>query len=193
MKKHHSSNYLKESLDIIEDVLPQTQCTKCGFPCCRDYAKSIVSGKASYNQCPPGGIEGVERLAKLLGRKVIPINPKNGLERQRSVALIKQEECIGCTLCILACPVDAIIGAAKQIHTVIPDLCTGCDLCISPCPVDCIEMLPITPGKTGWSAWSAEQANMSKARFNNRIKRIERENYEKELRFQKKLIKNKII
>ena len=132
----------KTLADLIEDVLPQTQCTKCGYPACRPYAEVIAKGEAGINQCPPGGIEGVRRISALTGRPVIPINPANGVERPRAVAFIDEQLCIGCTLCIQACPVDAIIGAAKQMHTILPSLCTGCDLCVAPCPVDCILMVP---------------------------------------------------
>ena len=134
----------KTLADRIEDLLPQTQCTKCGYPACRPYAEAIAAGEASYNQCPPGGIEGVARLARLLGKPVIPLNPENGVERPRPLAVIDESVCIGCTLCMQACPVDAIVGAAKQMHTIIPELCTGCDLCVPPCPVDCIAMIPVT-------------------------------------------------
>ena len=140
----------KTLADRIEDVLPQTQCTKCGYPACRPYAEAIANGTAAHNQCPPGGAEGVARIAVVLGKPVIPLNPVNGVERERPVAVIDEGACIGCTLCIQACPVDAIVGAAKQMHTVIASLCTGCDLCVPPCPVDCIDMHVATPGKTGW-------------------------------------------
>jgi electron transport complex protein RnfB len=168
--------------DRIEDLLPQTQCTKCGYPACRPYAEAIADGSASYNQCPPGGIEGVARLAKLLGKKVIPINPANGVERPRPVAFIDEDICIGCTLCIQACPVDAIAGAAKQMHTVVADLCTGCDLCVAPCPVDCIAMIEVTPGKTGWDAWSQQQADDARARHDFRALRLKREKEENDAR-----------
>ena len=151
--------------DQIEDLLPQTQCTKCGYPACRPYAEAIASGEADINQCPPGGIEGVARLAHLLGRKVIPINPVNGHERPRPVAVIDEALCIGCTLCIQACPVDAIIGAAKQMHTILADVCTGCDLCVAPCPVDCIAMVPASGDATGWAAWSRPQADLARDRY----------------------------
>lgn len=168
--------------DQIEDLLPQTQCTKCGYPACHPYAQAIADGSASYNQCPPGGQEGVTRLAALLGRPVIPLNISHGAERARPVALIEEAYCIGCTLCIQACPVDAIIGAAKQMHTVLPQLCTGCDLCVAPCPVDCISMLEITPGKTGWQAWSQPQANQARRQFQLRQERLEQEKIENETR-----------
>ena len=168
--------------DQIEDLLPQTQCTKCGYPACRPYAEAIAEGAANYNQCPPGGSEGIARLAALLGKPVIALNPFNGIERERPVAFIDEAACIGCTLCIQACPVDAIAGAAKQMHTVIPELCTGCDLCVAPCPVDCIAMIPITENKTGWQAWSADQAEGARQRFHQRELRLRVEKEEQDAR-----------
>ncbi len=165
----------KTLADQIEDLLPQTQCTKCGYPACRPYAEAIASGEASYNQCPPGGAEGVARLAALLGRPVIPLNLVNGVERPRPLAVIDENLCIGCTLCMQACPVDAIVGAAKQMHTIIPELCTGCDLCVPPCPVDCIAMIPITGDKTGWDAWTQDQADAARERHDRRLARERRE------------------
>ncbi|AME24257.1 MAG: electron transport complex subunit RsxB [Pseudomonadota bacterium] len=159
----------------IEDLLPQTQCTKCGYPACRPYAEAIAAGQASYNQCPPGGEEGVARLARLLGKPVIPLNPENGVERPRPLAIIDENLCIGCTLCLQACPVDAIVGAAKQMHTVIPELCTGCDLCVPPCPVDCIAMIPVTGDKTGWDAWTQTQADAARIRHDQHLARLARE------------------
>jgi electron transport complex protein RnfB len=156
----------------IEDLLPQTQCTKCGYPACRPYAEAIAAGEANYNQCPPGGQEGVARIARLLGKPVIPLNPDNGLERPRPLAIIDENLCIGCTLCMQACPVDAIVGAAKQMHTIIPELCTGCDLCVPPCPVDCIAMVPVTGDKTGWDAWSQGEADAARARHDQRLARL---------------------
>ncbi len=142
----------------------------------------MADGTASYNQCPPGGIEGVARLAHLLGKPVIPINPVNGHERPRPVAVIDESLCIGCTLCIQACPVDAIVGAAKQMHTIVNDLCTGCDLCVAPCPVDCIAMVDVTPGKTGWDAWSQAQADTARERHDFRTKRLQHEKEENDAR-----------
>jgi electron transport complex protein RnfB len=168
--------------DQIEDLLPQTQCTKCGYPACRPYAEAIAEGTANYNQCPPGGAEGIGRLAALLGKPVIALNPVNGIERERPVAFIDEAACIGCTLCIQACPVDAIAGAAKQMHTVIPELCTGCDLCVAPCPVDCIAMVPVTENKTGWQAWSADQADAARQRFHQRELRLRVEKEEQDAR-----------
>ncbi len=161
--------------DRIEDLLPQTQCTKCGYAACRPYAEAVAVGTANYNQCPPGGAEGVTRLAALLGKPVIPLNPANGVERPRPLAVIDERLCIGCTLCMQACPVDAILGAPKQMHTVIEVLCTGCDLCVAPCPVDCIAMLPVTGEATGWDAWTAGEANAARERHDRREARLARE------------------
>ena len=166
---------LKTLADRIEDLLPQTQCTKCGYPACRPYAEAIAAGEADYNQCPPGGQEGVVRLASLLGKPIIALNPDNGVERPRPLAIIDENLCIGCTLCLQACPVDAIIGAAKQMHTIIPELCTGCDLCVPPCPVDCIAMVPITGEQTGWDAWSEQEADAARERHDLRLARLARE------------------
>jgi electron transport complex protein RnfB len=172
----------KTLADQIEDLLPQTQCTKCGYPACRPYAEAIANGSADYNQCPPGGVEGIARLAALLGKPVIPLNPVNGVERPRPVAVIDESLCIGCTLCIQACPVDAIVGAAKQMHTVVSELCTGCDLCVAPCPVDCISMVDVTPGQTGWHAWSQQQADAARERHRFHVFRLRREKDENDAR-----------
>ena len=128
--------------DQIDALLPQTQCTRCGYTGCRPYAEAIVAGEAEINQCPPGGATTIEALARLTGRPVLPLNPANGVEKPREVAFILEEHCIGCTKCLPACPVDAILGANKRMHTVIVSECTGCELCIAPCPVDCIVMVP---------------------------------------------------
>ncbi|GLU35221.1 electron transport complex subunit RsxB [Trinickia caryophylli] len=157
--------------DRIEDLLPQTQCTKCGYDGCRPYAEAVASGAAGYNQCPPGGAEGVARLATLLGKPVIALNPANGVERPRPLAFIDETLCIGCTLCMQACPVDAIVGAPKLMHTVVAELCTGCDLCVAPCPVDCISMVPVTGQATGWQAWSTAQADAARTRHERRVAR----------------------
>jgi electron transport complex protein RnfB len=179
----NDASILESSLaDRLEDALPQTQCTKCGYPACRPYAEAMARGEAGYNQCPPGGVEGVARLANILGKPVIPLNPVHGCERPRPVAVIDETLCIGCTLCIQACPVDAIMGAAKQMHTVLPDLCTGCDLCVAPCPVDCIAMVDVTPGKTGWAAWSQQQADAARERHDFRTFRLHREKQENDAR-----------
>jgi electron transport complex protein RnfB len=165
----------KTLADRIEDLLPQTQCTKCGYPACRPYAEAVARGEVNYNQCPPGGAEGIARLAALLGKPVIPLNSANGVERPRPLAVIDEQVCIGCTLCMQACPVDAIVGAPKQMHTVIVELCTGCDLCVPPCPVDCIAMPSVTGHATGWDAWSQSQADAARERHNRREARLARE------------------
>lgn len=150
--------------DILA-VLPQTQCTRCGFPDCEAYAQAIVGGVAGINQCPPGGQQGIEWLAALTGQPVVPLNPVHGAEGPRTVAFIDEEWCIGCTLCIKACPTDAIMGSNKQMHTVIEAYCTGCELCLPVCPVDCIELENVTGMATGWAAWSAPQAQLARERY----------------------------
>ncbi|HWU84998.1 MAG TPA: electron transport complex subunit RsxB [Rhodocyclaceae bacterium] len=143
---HPAADTAEERLTArIDAVLPQTQCTKCGYDGCRPYAAALARGEADINQCPPGGDAGIHVLADLLGRPYKLLNPANGVEQPRLVAVIDEPVCIGCTLCIQACPVDAIIGAAKLMHTVVPELCSGCDLCVAPCPVDCISMQPVPP------------------------------------------------
>ena len=127
-------------VDAIDALLPQTQCTKCGFGGCRPYAEAIAEGRAPINRCPPGGAAGIARLARLLDREALPLDPDCGVESPRRQAWIDPAACIGCTKCIQACPVDAIVGGARHMHTVLADLCTGCELCIPPCPVDCIEL-----------------------------------------------------
>ncbi|MDR2012328.1 MAG: RnfABCDGE type electron transport complex subunit B [Rhodanobacter sp.] len=127
----------------IDALLPQTQCARCGYPACREYADAIVSDRADINQCPPGGAHGIAALARLLDRTPKPLNPANGCEEPPTVALIDEDTCIGCVKCIRACPVDAIVGAARRMHTIIADECTGCGLCLPPCPVDCIVLRPI--------------------------------------------------
>ena len=149
----------------IDAALPQTQCTRCGFPDCASYAQAIAAGEAAINQCPPGGREGVERLAALTGQAVAALNPANGIERPVTLAVIDENWCIGCTLCIKACPTDAIVGASKLMHTVMESYCTGCALCLPPCPVDCIEMLTVSGIATGWSAWSEQQARQARSRY----------------------------
>ncbi len=126
----------------IDKLLPQTQCGQCGYPGCKPYAQAIARGEADINQCPPGGEVGIRALSELLDRPAKPLNPDNGIEKPKVVALIREAECIGCTKCIQACPVDAIVGAPKLMHTVLADLCTGCELCVAPCPVDCIDLIP---------------------------------------------------
>ncbi|MBS82480.1 RnfABCDGE type electron transport complex subunit B [Variovorax sp.] len=149
----------------IHDALPQTQCTRCGYPDCEGYAQAVASAEAEINQCPPGGAEGVERLARLTGRPVQPLDPAFGTEGPRRLAVIDEAWCIGCTLCLDACPTDAILGINKRMHTVIDAHCTGCELCIPVCPVDCISLEDATPGRSGWQAWSPAQAAHARARY----------------------------
>ena len=177
-------------IEKIDSILPQTQCGKCGFPGCKPYAIAIAEGLADINQCPPGNEEGIQKLANLLGIKPKPLNTTHGLPKPRSVALIDEEICIGCTFCIQVCPVDAIVGASKKLHTVIGTECTGCELCISPCPVDCITILPLKeefydkdddPYITSNKAVEYESnlkkrtADHSRMRYERRLKRLERE------------------
>jgi len=160
----------------IDRLLPQTQCTKCGYPSCRRYAEAIAGGEADINQCPPGGAAGIRKLAVLLAREARPLNPANGIEQARRVAVIDEARCIGCTLCIQACPVDAIVGAAKLMHTVVTGLCSGCDLCVPPCPVDCIE---IVPAEGGDRVWDPARADAARIRFERRAARLSRESEER--------------
>jgi electron transport complex protein RnfB len=147
IRYHVQDDPLVEKIDAI---LPQTQCGQCGFPGCKPYASAIAGGEADINQCPPGGEDGIHKLADLLGVEFKPLNAENGAEKPKSLALIDENTCIGCTLCIQACPVDAILGAAKHMHTVIAQECTGCELCVEPCPVDCISMVPIAENTDNW-------------------------------------------
>jgi electron transport complex protein RnfB len=155
----------QERLAHILAVLPQTQCTRCGYPDCAAYAQAIHAGDAAINQCPPGGQEGVLRLAAVTGQPATPLNPENGAEGPRTVAIIDENWCIGCTLCIDACPTDAILGSNKRMHTVIEPYCTGCELCLPVCPVDCIALENVTGGATGWAAWSQPQADQARKRY----------------------------
>ena len=166
----------------IDAQLPQTQCTRCGYPDCRAYAEAIAGGEADINRCPPGGAEGIVRLAALTGRPVRPLDPQRGIEAPRALAVIDEDWCIGCTLCIKACPVDCIVGASKQMHTVIDDQCTGCELCVPVCPVDCIAMVEVTGPRTGWDAWSPTQADEARQRYAFHRLRVERERRENDER-----------
>ena len=159
----------------LNDALPQTQCTRCGYPDCHSYAVAMAAGEADINRCPPGGAEGIARLSAITGRPATPLDPAHGVEGPRALAVIDEAWCIGCTLCIKACPVDCIVGASKLMHTVIESLCTGCELCVPVCPVDCIAMLPVTGTQTGWQAWSAGRARESRERYAFRSIRIERD------------------
>lgn len=156
-----SAIYLKVDgdpvVDQVEAILPQTQCGQCGYAGCRPYAEAIVEGAAEINQCPPGGEDGVAALAELLDVDVLPLNEEFGEEKPKSLAVIIEQDCIGCTKCIQACPVDAILGSAKQMHTVISSECTGCELCVEPCPVDCIVMEPIATDLNNWQWPSPER------------------------------------
>ncbi|WP_340677079.1 electron transport complex subunit RsxB [Paraglaciecola sp.] len=136
-------------VEQIDAILPQTQCGQCGYPGCKPYAQAIADGDA-INKCPPGGDSTIKRLADLMGVEALSLDDAHGTEDVKKVAFIREDECIGCTKCIQACPVDAILGAAKQMHTVIADECTGCDLCVDPCPVDCIDMLPVANNSSAW-------------------------------------------
>jgi len=162
----------------LHAALPQTQCTRCGYPDCAGYAQAIAAGEAEINQCPPGGAEGVARLAALTGRAPVALNPANGAEAPRTVAVIDEAWCIGCTLCIEACPTDAILGSNKLMHTVIEPYCTGCELCVPVCPVDCISLEKVTADRTGWQAWSQAQAAQALERYQARCERLEREDRE---------------
>lgn len=137
-------------VDQIDAILPQTQCGQCGFAGCRPYAEAIAAGEVEINLCPPGGETGMLALADLLGKEPVPLENESKASGVKSIAHIREEECIGCTLCIQACPVDAIVGAAKQMHTVIADQCTGCELCVPPCPVECIDMVPVKTTLSNW-------------------------------------------
>ena len=170
----------------LNNALPQTQCTRCGYPDCQRYAEAIAQGEADINQCPPGGTEGVERLALLTGKPVIPLNPENGLEGPRTIAIIDEAWCIGCTLCIAVCPTDAILGANKRMHTVIEPACTGCELCIPVCPVDCIQLENVTDARTGWDAWSPAQAHGALERYEFHQLRQTREAREQQERLEAK-------
>ena len=157
-----SQNPLSERINA---ALPQTQCTRCAYADCAAYAQAIAAGEAAINQCPPGGVEGVQRLSLITGRPALPLNPQNGTEGPRAVAIIDEAWCIGCTLCIAACPVDAIMGSNKMMHTVIEPSCTGCELCVPVCPVDCISLENVTGSRTGWSAWSQQEAEAARIRY----------------------------
>ena len=168
--------------DRLDAALPQTQCTRCGYADCRHYAQAMARGEAPINQCPPGGAEGIARLAAITGDPVIALNPSHGHEGPRKLVVIDEDWCIGCTLCIKACPVDCIVGAPKSMHTVIEHLCTGCELCLPVCPVDCISVEDATPGASGWAAWSPAQAEEARQRYAAHRERTERDRRENDER-----------
>ena len=177
-----AQNSVDELAQRINDVLPQTQCTQCGYDGCAPYAQAIATQQAPINQCPPGGAAGIVQLAQITGQPVTPLNPKNGTEQPLRVAYIIEDECIGCTKCIQACPVDAIVGAAKLMHTVISEQCTGCELCIPPCPVDCIQM-PLAADPV----WTRERAHAARSQYQFRQIRLIREKMERDQNRHQKL------
>ena len=162
----------------IHCALPQTQCTRCGYPDCASYAQAVADGEAEINQCPPGGAEGIARLAVISNRPALPLNPVNGIEGPRTVAVIDEAWCIGCTLCLPACPTDAIVGSNKRMHTVIESDCTGCELCVAVCPVDCISLENVTGERAGWQAWSQAQAARALRRYELHVSRAPAETLE---------------
>jgi electron transport complex protein RnfB len=162
--------------DRIDAILPQTQCEQCGYHGCRPYAEAIESSHAEINRCPPGGVDGIEKLAALLDRPALTLNPENGVEKPRTLARIIEADCIGCTKCIQACPVDAIVGASKLMHTVIADDCTGCELCVPVCPVDCIVLLPMPAEQM-----DTAHADAAREHFNRRETRLEHQRNQRDL------------
>jgi electron transport complex protein RnfB len=154
----------------IDALLPQTQCTRCGYDGCLPYAEAIARGEAGINQCPPGGTETIVALAALTGMPVTPLNGDNGLESAPTVAFIDEDRCIGCAKCLPPCPVDAIVGAPRRMHTVIAELCTGCELCVAPCPVDCIMMIPLLASPL--AALALPPPADSRARYEGHITRV---------------------
>ncbi|MEY4713509.1 MAG: hypothetical protein RIS88_2959 [Pseudomonadota bacterium] len=170
----------------LHAALPQTQCTRCGYPDCAAYAQAIADDHAPINRCPPGGAEGVRRLADLTGQPPLALDPAHGTEGPRTVAVIDEAWCIGCTLCIKVCPTDAIIGSNTRMHTVIEPACTGCELCIPVCPVDCIQLEKVTGTRTGWDAWSPGQAQEALGRYEFHQARTARDTREQQDRLEAK-------
>jgi len=177
--RHRARNTMTDVTDLatrLDALLPQTQCEQCGFHGCRPYAEAMARGDAPINRCPPGGAAGIARLATLLGTPVLPLDPAHGVEKPRMLARVVEADCIGCTKCTQACPVDAIVGAAKLMHTVLPDHCTGCELCVPACPVDCIVLEPMPLAQVE----DPLQADASRAHFQRREARLARERAERE-------------
>jgi electron transport complex protein RnfB len=170
----------------LHAALPQTQCTRCGYPDCAGYAEAIAAGAAGINRCPPGGAEGILRLAELTGRAPVPLDPDVGIESPRTLAVIDEDWCIGCTLCLDACPTDAILGGNKRMHTVIAPYCTGCELCVPVCPVDCIALVNASGERTGWDAWPQPLADLALARYEARQQRKAREEADHAVRMEQK-------
>lgn len=179
---------LNQSLDqltaAVDDCLPQTQCGQCGYNGCYPYAQAMSTGQAPINRCAPGGDVGIALLAKVLKQEIVPLDPNYGIHQPRRIANILKEHCIGCTLCIQACPVDAIVGANKRRHAVITELCTGCELCLPPCPVDCIELLDMPSHKQ----WSQTQAHQARTRMKERQTRLSRIDQQKTLKLEEKTL-----
>lgn len=174
-------NFKNQLIEKIDAILPQTQCRQCGYQGCKPYAAAIANGEAHINQCPPGGEAGIRALAHVTGIQYQPLNTQHGEYKPKALAVIDETVCIGCTLCLQACPVDAILGANKHMHTVIAAECTGCELCIAPCPVDCISMVPAkdTESALGQFAHHAKRAtDVARARYEFRLTRIERDKQE---------------
>jgi len=182
-------------ITAIDEWLPQTQCTQCTYPRCYEYAQAIADGQADINQCPPGGNTTIRGLANLLNEVAKPLDPKFGIHKPKQVAIIDESTCIGCVMCIKACPTDAIIGAAKVMHTVIEQDCTGCELCIEPCPVDCIEMVDqirITGSDWRWNDYSPEATHRARQQTNAKLAReATRMNAKSSLKKLKELRKDK--
>lgn len=184
----------------IDAILPQTQCAKCGYPGCKPYATAIVNNEADINQCPPGGDAGIHALATLTRMEYKPLNAENGVEKPKTLAFIDEAICIGCTLCIQACPVDAILGASKQMHTVIETECTGCELCLAPCPVDCITMQPTEQVSINWQLnyfniandTAKVAADLARKRYEFRLFRIGREEAETTQKHAARAMRNKL-
>ncbi len=175
-KRYEYVEMNKQLVKQIDALLPQTQCGQCGYAGCEPYAEAIVEGQADINQCPPGDAEGIRKLADLLGIQPKPLNTIHGFPKPKAVVFIDENICIGCTFCIKACPVDAIVGAAKQMHTVISAECTGCELCIEPCPMDCITLMPVEQQSViSLQEDKQKVADLARARYQFRLQRLERE------------------